>query len=154
MTQEEKDLLLKDLCGRLLYDVKVHAKYIDTDNNTKTEKVGVLSMIDNDAVIAFTCNDDTNCYNYVAIHEVKPYLFPLSSMTEEQYNSLHESGILDNCSHSYEYVNSHIYGVSFIFKEFKTYSLELIEWLNKNHFDYRGLIPLGLAKDATNLNIY
>ena len=41
-----------------------------------------------------------------------------------------------------------------IFKEFKTYSLELIEWLNKNHFDYRGLIPMGLAIDCTNLNIY
>ena len=63
--------------------LKIHAKYIDTDTNTEVEKVGVLSMVDNDAVIAFTC-DYTNCYNYVAIHEVKPYLFPLSSMTEEQ----------------------------------------------------------------------
>jgi hypothetical protein len=75
-------------------------------------------------------------------------------MTEEQYESLRESGILSNCSHSYEYVNPHIHEVSFIFKEFKTYSLELIEWLNKNHFDYRGLIEKGLAVNAINLNIY
>lgn len=53
-----------------------------------------------------------------------------------------------------KYVNPCIYGISFIFKEFKTYSLELIEWLNKHHFDYRGLIPKGLAIDCTNLNIY
>jgi hypothetical protein len=158
MTQEDKDLLLKDLCARLPYGVKIQAKYnpinIDpNDANVEIEKVGVLSMVDNDAVIAFAC-DDTNTYNYVTIHDVKPYLFPFSSMTEEQYESLRESGILSNCSHSYEYVNPHIHEVSFIFKEFKTYSLELIEWLNKNHFDYRGLIEKGLAVNAINLNIY
>lgn len=81
MTREDKDLLLKDLCARMPYGIKVHAKYVDTD--TEVEKVGVLSIVDNDAVIAFR-SDDSNCYNYVAIHEVKPYLFPLSSMTEEQ----------------------------------------------------------------------
>lgn len=153
MIQENEDLLLKDLCARLPYDVKIYAKCFDPNTNTDVEKVGVLSMIDTDTVVAFT-TDDTGCYIYVTIHEVKPYLFPLSSMTEEQYESLRESGILSNCSHSYEYVNPHIHGVSFIFKEFKTYSLELIEWLNKNHFDYRGLIEKGLAVNAINLNIY
>lgn len=103
--------------------------------------------------ISSTSIDNELSYN-LDLDEVKPYLYPMSSMTEEQYNSLHEAGILDNCSHSYEYVNPHIHGVSFIFKEFKTYSLELIEWLNENHFDYRGLIEKGLALNATNLNIY
>lgn len=131
MKQEDKKLLLKDLCARLPYNVKVHAKYIDTDN--EVEKVGVLSMIDNDAVVAFTC-DDTNCYNYVAIHEVKPYLFPLESMTEEQeeeYNDLncYELGCFPHLEAALDY---------------------LIE----NHFDYRYLIDRGLAIDATNLNIY
>lgn len=174
MTQEQKQLLLKDLCARIPYGVKVNAPFTSNKReNAKGYKItginfGVVEWTStlfgekkqrNSIVIeAFSekynqyCSIDLELNNN--IEEVKPYLFPLSSMTEEQYNSLHESGILDNCSHSYEYVNSHIYGVSFIFKEFKTYSLELIEWLNKNHFDYRGLIPLGLAKDATNLNIY
>lgn len=131
MKQEDKKLLLKDLCARLPYDVKVHTKYIDTDN--EVEKVGVLSMIDNDAVVAFTC-DDTNCYNYVAIHEVKPYLFPLSSMTEEQeeeYNNL--NGYELGCFPHLE---------------------EALDYLIENHFDYRYLIDRGLAIDATNLNIY
>ena len=137
MTKEQKDLLLKDLCSRLPYGVKIHAEYIDTD--VYVEKVGVLSMIDSDdTVIAFTC-DDANCYNYVAIHEVKPYLLPLSSMTGEQrkeYTSLldHimtiEGDVCDVCT------------------------VESINWLLENHFDVNNLIPLGLAKDATGLNIY
>ena len=135
MTQEEKDLLLRDLCARLPYGV-----------------IGLYTAIGwKDEYSVLSANVINNIIEGLSF---KPYLFPLSSMTEEQYNSLHESGILDNCSHSYEYVNPHIHGVSFIFKEFKTYSLKLIDWLNKNHFDYRGLIEKGLAIDATGLNIY
>ena len=135
MTQEEKDLLLRDLCARLPYGV-----------------IGFYTAIGwKDEYSVLSANVINNIIEGLSF---KPYLFPLSSMTEEQYNSLHESGILDNCSHSYEYVNPHIHGVSFIFKEFKTYSLKLIEWLNKNHFDYRGLITKGLAANATGLNIY
>lgn len=139
MNQENKNLLLKDLCGRLPYGVKVQFSYIFTSP-------AILKGIDKDFI---EC-DIAVC----ELEDVKPYLFPLSSMTEEQYKSLEELGILSNCSHSYEYVNPHIHGVSFIFKEFKTYSLELIEWLNKNHFDYRGLIEKGLAVNAIGLNIY
>ena len=144
MKQEDKDLLLQDLCGRIPYRVKIN-HIADTENNPIT-LVGIAkTMITLESPAGYGTSD---------IEDYIPYLFPLSSMTEEQYNSLHELGILDNCSHSYKYVNPHIYGVSFIFKQFKTYSLELIEWLNKNHFDYRGLIEKGLAIDATNLNIY
>lgn len=152
MTQEEKDLLLKDLCSRLPYKVKFRYKYINNffhEDYTTDVLKGVLPPYH----IMHSTRDEDD-YLKIEEDEVKPYLFPLSSMTEEQYNSLYESGILDNCSHSYEYVNPHIHGVSFIFKQFKTYSLELIEWLNKNHFDYRGLIEKGLAIDCTNLNIY
>ena len=144
MNKEDKELLLRDLYGRLPYEVKV------TTTNAAV-KFGVISGISIENKISVRTKRADIVFNCT---EVKPYLFPLSSMTEEQYNSLHELGILDNCSHSYEYVNPHIHGVSFIFKGFKTYSLELIDWLNAHHFDYRGLIEKGLAKDATNLNIY
>lgn len=130
MNQENKELLLKDLSSRFPYEVKIHAKYFDTDTNTEVEKVGVLSMIDNDTVVAFTC-DDTNCYNYVTIHEVKPYLFPLSSMTVEQKTS-------HNFLKHSAYANP----------------IKLIDWYVKNHFDYRGLIDKGLAIDATGQNVY
>ena len=144
MKQEDKELLLQDLCSRLPYGVKMN--HIADDEHSPNTLIG----IDKDYVSLQSIGG----YSYVPVEHYKPYLFPLSSMTEEQYESLRESGILDNCSHSYEYVNPHIHGVSFIFKEFKTYSLELIKWLNKHHFDYRGLIPMGLANDATDLNIY
>ena len=144
--KEDKNLLLKDLCARLPYGVKVDVIYSKDSGSSLRARL---------------CSEGINILdiNILGLFQqseiyIKPYLFPLSSMTEEQYNSLYESGILNNCSHSYEYVNPHIYGVSFIFKQFKTYSLELIEWLNKNHFDYRGLIEKGLAINCTNLNIY
>ena len=144
--KQEDELLLKDLCARLPYGVKVDVTY---------------SKYSGSSLRARLCSEGINILdiNILGLFQqseiyIKPYLFPMSSMTEEQYNSLYESGILNNCSHSYEYVNPHIHGVSFIFKQFKTYSLELIEWLNKNHFDYRGLIEKGLAIDCTNLSIY
>ena len=138
MTRENKELLLQDVCARLPHGVKVHAKYIDTDTDTEVEKDGVLCLVDSDMVTAFVCTG-TNCYNYVAIHEVKPYLFPLSSMTEEQemeYDAtfatiVYEDGRKDSVM---------------TYKSF--------DWLIKNNFDFRGLIPMGLAIDATNLNIY
>lgn len=140
MTPKEKEILLKDLCGRLPYEIK--------GKTTAGEVTSLIRRGKTDYDVLTSLNI------IIEKHGWRPYLFPLSSMTEIQYESLKESGILDNCSHSYEYINSHIHGVSFIFKEFKTYSLELIDWLNKNKFDYRGLIPMGLALNATGLSIY
>ena len=148
MKQEDKELLLQDLCGRLPYQVRIFE--IEPINNIQSH-LTLYSISNKESVMCIT---PSGGIIGSSVDAFKPYLFPLSSMTEEQYESLRESGILDNCSHSYEYVNPNIHGVSFIFKEFKTYSLELIKWLNKHHFDYRGLIPMGLANDATDLNIY
>lgn len=140
MTQEDKELLLKDLCARLPYGVKVHAKVIDTDTNTEIEKVGELSMMDTDTVVAFT-SDDSNCYNYVAIHEVKPYLFPLSSMTDEQEKEFDQLLELELKAISDEIDHTQVTAFE-------------VDYYNKHHFDWRGLIPMGLALDATGLNIY
>jgi hypothetical protein len=120
MTQEEKDLLLKDLCSRLPYEVKVlydnwvkKLQYVDATYN----EVKLLDYITN-----YT----------VDIDDVKPYLFPLSSMTEEHQRE--ESNI---CA-------GHIIG----------YESNLIDFYNKYHYDFRGLIPMDLALDASGLNIY
>ena len=138
MTQEEKDLLLKDLCTRQPYNVKVHAKY--TDLGETIELDGIVKMIDNDGVVGIeVINDFSSAWIYIQIDNVEPYLFPMSSMTEEQRNEYHNlcSVGTDNCGDI-------VY--------FDTY--ESIDYLNKNKFDYRYLIPMGLAIDATNLNIY
>ena len=146
MKQEDKELLLRDICARLPYGIKIEVTYSKDSGSSLRARLCSegINILDTNILWLF---QQSEIY-------IKPYLFPLSSMTEEQYESLRESGILSNCSHSYEYVNPHIHGVSFIFKQFKTYSLELIKWLLKNHFDIYGLIPMDLAIDCTNLNIY
>lgn len=129
MTHEEKDLLIKDLCARLPYGVILNC----------CDSIGEkLTAINKDGII----NHDYD------VDEVKPYLFPLSSMTEEQENEwyqLHVQPLFDRLG-----VNNRKEDLILQAK-----SLYIgTDWLNANHFDYRGLIPMGLAINATNLNIY
>ena len=123
MKQEHKELLQRDLCARLPYGIK--ASYYGEDEECET-----WDEVDG---VAF---DYVEIGQYsLPIERVKPYLFPLSSMTEEQ-------------KQEYQYITERwMYDSS--------YSIgDSSDWLNKNHFDYRGLIEKGLAIDATNLNIY
>lgn len=134
MTQEDKELLLRDLCGRLPYGVK--ASYYGADEECET-----WDEVDG---IAFGYVE-IGQYS-LPIERVKPYLFPLSSMTEEQYNeffSYYHNIEMDEVKASGDYLKAAYIG------DDAKYS-----WLNKNHFDYRGLIEKGLAIDATGLNIY
>ena len=123
MKQEHKELLLRDLCARLPYGIKASYYGADEECETWDEVDGV----------AF---DYVEIGQYsLPIERVKPYLFPISSMTEEQKNE-------------YQYITERWMNDS-------SYSIsDSIDWLNKNHFDYRGLIEKGLAIDATGLNIY
>lgn len=133
MTQTGKDLLLKDLCGRLPYFVKVQIK----------NEIVVLDSI---------CDDDSYHFNFigddregVTIEQVKPYIFPISGMTEEQKIEFEKMSELD-C----EYITTQIKNDSPNW----TSGLNRVNWLIKNHFDVYDLIPKGLANDATGLNIY
>lgn len=119
MTQEDKDLLLKDLCARLPYGVM--AKFGDSNPSKITS---ITQCIDSDSwLVESEDESDGMC---CPINNVKPYLFPLSNMTEEQI------------------------------KEYMTIpsGYRTIDWFNKNHFDYRCLIENGSAIDATGKNIY
>ena len=83
MTDIEKNLLKIDLCCRLPYNVKVHAKY--TDLGETIELDGIVKMIDTDGFVGIqVMYDISSSFICVDIDNVKPYLFPLSSMTEEQ----------------------------------------------------------------------
>ena len=120
-----KEKLIRDLCARLPYDVKVlyDNKVFSIDYvSSKYEEIKL----------------DT-CDNYTLdVSDVKPYLFPLSSMTEEQKMFLKQQNWCIAISKSGTIETT----------------VEGIDWLNKNHFDFRGLIEESLALDATNLGIY
>lgn len=109
---------MKDLCARLPYAVKMQV-------NNKIEILEGISIPDN--VVEY------DSFLSCEVGEVKPFLFPLSSMTDEQKSRY----------------NFYLTRIVFAY-----YASLLIDWLNKNHFDYRGLIKKGLAIDATGLNVY
>lgn len=147
MTQEEKELLIKDLSARLPYKVK--ASYYGTDEEMECIDIIEGIIIDNnDAEIII------GQYG-LSTEKVKPYLFPLSSMTEEQrmeLNSLLPVGVsLQINSNNFTYFEINVDLACCFHIEFRD---KLSDWFNKNHFDYRGLIEKGLALDATKLNIY
>lgn len=149
MTQEERDLLLKDLYARIPYGVKIlHQGWNyewDQELSTLERVTGIDERFIYTKVIDDNGEEYTSGRHTISLYDDKPYLFPLSSMTEEQRKEMHNYStvIWDNSIDSTSYEDRKIYCAS----------LE-IEWLDKNHFDHRGLIPLGLAKDATGLNIY
>ena len=122
MTQEN----IKDLCSRLPYGVivdtpkgKGHA--CDINFTIFGAEIGV--------------NINTTVRDTFSINDVKPYLRPMSSMTEEQYDQL--------------YIDSRVKNDSIDILDALANDMDAIDWLNKNHFDYRGLIEKGLAIDAT-----
>ena len=128
MTQEERMLLIKDLSARLPYAVTV--EHTSGFRGTLHDITVYHVYDDNDNVYDAICytdffGDEDDIY----IEYFKPYLFPLSSMTEEERIAMG---------------NEFAYGQP----------QKALDILHKRHIDYRGLIPMGLAIDATGLNIY
>lgn len=131
-------MLFKDLCGRLPYHVEVK---IWLKEGTTEE--GALDLEHNYADVL------TYAFYFDEIIDIKPYLFPLSSMTEEQYEKFI---IISGWDGDIEDIRRGKFScIGYIGLD---YIYDTIDWLNKNHFDYRGLIEKGLAIDCTNLNIY
>ena len=118
MIQGDKELLLKDICARLPYGVKI---------NENIQGDFTLLGLTNERV--FTTCEVEGCHNDFPIELIKPYLFPLSSMTEEERIAI---------GNEFAYGQPH----------------KAMDLLHKRHIDYRGLIEKGLAIDATGLNIY
>ena len=133
MKQKDKDLLLKDLCGRLQYGVKVlyEDNVFNIDYISSMYEEMHLDIVDN-----YT----------IDISEVKPYLFPMPSMTEDIKDEIYkETGLYDIMENDMVHIEA---GTNFLDV------CKLFNILNKHHLDYNNLIPKGLAKDATGLNIY
>ena len=157
MTQEDKELLLRDISARLPYETKC----IVTKSRTEEGQEGDAGKI------TYICLEGVECIGnepfFSEFGNFKPYLIPLSSMTEEKAKELSILyGIKDILSINItdEYIDFKV-DDGFCSFERKTIwyneiisSTETFDWLNKNHFDYRGINEKGLAIDATGLNIY
>ena len=148
MTQEEKQLLLKDLCARVPYGVKL-------DNGLKLRSVDALTQI-------VSCSGSDRKVDYV-----KPYLRPMSSMTEDERQSIEklsgcyvktivlerdrkgrakrEMSYLDNQIDEMDLFGDSDYEYRHINQQ---NIIESMDYLNAHHFDYRGLIEKGLALEA------
>jgi hypothetical protein len=149
MTQEEKDLLLKDLCARIPYSLIVAC----TDDDGTMPNVWEVLYINN-FKDAYLLNTESTATQLISIEEVKPYLFPMSSMTDEQRKEFiqcagYEAREEENGYHYETYYYDLVGHENVMFPD-----CDGFDWLNKNHFDFRGLIEKGLAIDCTNLNIY
>lgn len=149
MTQEQKILLIKDLCARLLYKPIVqidgcsiwNLRGIDHDDSGKLR----------DRVIVWHGKNYPSSKSSFPIINCKPYLFPLSSITSEQLFEVQEimgKNEIEIEDGFLRIVDSDRNTISYL------EILALLNWFYKNHFDINGLIPMGLAIDATGLNIY
>lgn len=167
MKPEEKELLFKDLCARLKYGVKgkvyaevTNGKYdmngemifydapfdvILDGINTSTEEIHVVA-IGNEDTVDFIEMQQTDGTPYT-IDDFKPYLRPMSSMTEEEKQEMHQ---LLSPTGTAIYQNTGIATPVSHFGDFIPYEYmaQVLNWLNAHHFDYRGLIPKGIALEA------
>lgn len=132
MTQEEKDLLLKDLCARLPYGVMI--QHPDYDEPEVLDTILTPDAYEGGGI---QCNcDDSRFEEIHSLKDCKPYLRPTSSMSlkeEEEYSFL---------------LNDGGWGIS------EDLMTDCIDWLNTHHFDYRGLIEKGLAISTDKYNPY
>ena len=131
---QNKELLLRDLCARLPYKVKikfVFNKDIEKINNLIYVSDNEQSYIHNSCMIL---TEDNIKYVFNDwLDECKPYLRPLSSMTEEEVKEFYEVECMNSkVGYIKPTLNWH-------------FTIKGIDWLLKHHFDFRGLIPMGLA---------
>ena len=142
MTQENKDLLLKDLCSRLPYGVKIELTWWVMGEGTC-----INTALEPDHIEQLLNDEDGDA-------EIKPYLRPMSSMTEEEFNKLKEySGLKYDQLDLASFQNGTYKCLDFYLSEVPSGAvIRVFDWLNRYHFDYRDLIPMDLAIAVTKEN--
>ena len=140
MTQEDKELLIKDLCARLPYGPVIRTWY---DKIINIKCVGISAYSN---VVELDIPEDDSARVY--IDNVKPYLFPLSSMTEEQKKYISDRW---GVNEDFDFEIDPNWGRFFVDLGD---AVGFINWCYENHFDINFLILKGLALDATGKGIY
>lgn len=140
MEQKDKELLLRYLSMALPYGLKVWYKYY---SENVTEKFATsIRLVDEKIALSSNFNREGDWYPIEEANEllIKPYLRPMSSMTEEEEKEFN--------GQMYK-AKPYSDGKSYNFYE--VIGLDII-YLNAHHFDYFGLIPKGLALEVTEEN--
>lgn len=156
MTQEDKELLLRDICARLPYGVHISVHDTFEYSTVPYEKVYIKSSDISYLIDSISLNERYNSkdkrFNRIIKErkdflEFTPYLIPLSSMTEEQKKYISDRwGINEN----FDFEIDPNWGKYFVDLGD---AVGFINWCYENHFDINGLIPKGLAIDATDKDI-
>ncbi len=145
MAQEEKNLLLKDLCGRLPYGITI---YRITDNSI--HRIQYSDITEN-------IDQFSHFLEYSGIDNIKPYLRPMETMADEERMKFSKLLNVRYCEEDWKGHHSTSYCIEIYngypdeagrIKYPSTFSMDAIDWLNSHHFDYRGLIEKGLALEA------
>lgn len=150
MTQKQKDLrelLFKDLCGRLNYGVKVEVSKDELQNydnywggwsfNEGPQEIDGVCIYG----VTLACMELSD--GVIPFEFIKPYLFPFSNIYENEELMKEFDGLIELELKAISDEITHTQATEFE-----------VDFYNKHHIDWRGLIPMGLANDATNLNIY
>ena len=142
MTQEDKELLLRDLCARLPYGVKIELTWWVMGEGTY-----INTTLEPDHIEQLLNDEDGNT-------EIKPYLRPMSSMTEEEFTNLKEySGLKYDQLDLASFQNGTYKCLDFYLSEVPSGAvIRVFDWLNRYHFDYRDLIQMDLAIAVTKEN--
>jgi len=150
MTQEEKKLLLKDLSARLPYGVICYGVTKDTDEDGNYIDEGVTDIL-------YELHSYKCCYGLVGlmnecdIESIKPYLRPISSMTDEEMDILFDILQVDKDGKDEDWIKiNDVCGIKFFFPTGKWIEnvAEAYDYLYSIHIDFRGLIRKGLAIEA------
>jgi len=145
MTTEEKQLLLKDLCARLPYGVKLYHEGDYGDNIGKLESVNIN---DDECVIWNYNGTDTDIFD---IEACKPYLRPVSSITENEMDKLFEIAKVNPDGTDEDWISiNDVKGIRFHFLTGRYADTigKICDYLDSIYIDYRELIPKGLALEA------
>lgn len=139
MTQEEKQLLFKDLSGRLPYGVllNVKSRYANKQQNEYT----MVGIVESDVLVEIEYDPSMGMMDarplHIPIKDVKPYLRPMSSMSSKEWVEFCDCSLKDE--KSWVITSNRQKFIPVQNRE---------DYLNSKHFDYRGLIPMGLALEA------